>query len=69
MRYLAIQAFGSLQNTVTINKTKLVFEEICHIFLNESKSERCRKAETTLLQKARETECSDENEDIEDENA
>ena len=68
VRYLAIQAFGALQNTVTINETKLVFEEICHIFLNESKSERCRKAETTLSQKARETECSDESEDIEDEN-
>ena len=68
VQYLAIQAFSALQNTVSINETKLVFEKICHIFLNESKSERCRRAETTLLQKARETECSDVSEDIENEN-
>ena len=35
VRYFAIEAFGALQNTVSINEAKQVFEELCHLFLNE----------------------------------
>ena len=42
-RYFAIEAFGALKNTVSINEAKQVFEKICNLFLNESKTKKVQE--------------------------